>query len=349
MKEIVSKYIIVGAGLSGLSLAHKLHQSGENSFILLESRDQIGGRIITENHIDLGATWFQSYHENVTGLLKELGISEFHQYSKGQSVLVYNSMAPAHIFESDPNAPSAYRIAGGSSSMIHRLATPFRNKILLNSAVDEVRNEDGLITVKVDSLKYSTEKIVITIPPHITTRIKFSPQLPEDLLGVMNSTHTWMSNAIKVGMTFKSPFWKDKGFSGTIIGQIGPVVELYDHTDYSNNHFALMGFVNEALRDLSPTDRKKSILDYISKYLGDEVLGFLSYSEKDWSQDKHTSCETIKSIYMSLQYGNPVFGKAYLEGKLFFAGAETSPLYGGYMDGAIYSGISAYDRITRPK
>ena len=133
--------------------------------------------------------------------------------------------------------------------------------------------------------------------------------------------------------------------SGTIIGQVGPVVEIYDHSDFSNKKFALMGFANEALRDVSSENRKKIILEYLEKYLGIEVQNYLSYEEKDWSQDLDTNCENIKSIYMSPIYGNPMFEKFYMNGKLLFSGAETSKVNGGYMEGAILSGLEAAKKV----
>jgi len=107
MNNISAKYIIIGAGLSGLTAARQLKKSGETDFLVLESRDRIGGRILTNDGIDLGATWFQTHHQKVLELLEELKVEKFHQYSRGRSVLVYSTMAPEHHFESDPNAPSA--------------------------------------------------------------------------------------------------------------------------------------------------------------------------------------------------------------------------------------------------
>ena len=39
------KIIIIGAGISGLSTAYNLWNSGFNNLTLLEARDRIGGRI----------------------------------------------------------------------------------------------------------------------------------------------------------------------------------------------------------------------------------------------------------------------------------------------------------------
>jgi len=71
MIKNTAKYIIVGAGLSGLTSAYFLNKLGETDFLILESRDRVGGRILTKNEIDFGATWFQDYHENVADLLAQ--------------------------------------------------------------------------------------------------------------------------------------------------------------------------------------------------------------------------------------------------------------------------------------
>ena len=272
MKSHFSKYVIIGAGLSGLSTAYQLYTQGETDFVILESRDRIGGRILTHDHIDLGATWFQNHHQNVLALLDELQLKKFYQYSKGKSVLVYNSMAPEHYFENDPNAPSAYRIAGGSVALINALAAPFRDQILTSGPVTAITASEETLAVTTSKGIYTGEKVVVCIPPKITTRIAFSPELPDQLTLAMEKTHTWMSNAMKIGMTFSSPFWRTKNLSGTVIGQVGAVTELYDHSDAADENYALMGFINEGLRDVSAEARKERILAYLSKYLGPELL-----------------------------------------------------------------------------
>ena len=347
MEGIRSKYIIVGAGLAGLTTAYQLFQSGERDFIILESRDRIGGRVMTNDGIDFGATWFQTHHENVLDLLEELKVEKFHQYNEGRSVLVYSTMAPEHYFENDPNAPSAYRMVGSSMAMITALAASFNNLIITNQVVTQIHEGKDLLAVYTDKRVFKAEKVLVTIPPGIATRIQYTPELPTEVTIAMEKTHTWMSNAIKVGLTFKTPFWRAKNLSGMVIGQVGSVTEMYDHCNTLDSGYALMGFVNETLRDFSAAERKARIINYLVKYLGKEVLQYKSYEEKDWSQDRNTSCETIKSIYMSPSYGNPLFAEVYMNNRLLFAGAETSPVHGGYMDGAIYSGLLSAGKLLQ--
>lgn len=345
METVHSKYIIVGAGLSGLTTAHALLKAGEEDFIITEARNRIGGRINTIEGVDLGATWFQDHHTYLSELLDDLSVDKFEQYSEGKSVLVYNTMAPAHYFESQHNGPSAYRIVDGSIALVEKLVETLSEKIHLNTPISAINENQNLLNFKSANRIYSAEKAIITIPPKLASALDFNPELPESLLQTMKFTHTWMSNAMKVGILFDTPFWRKKDFSGTIIGQVGPVIELYDHCDYHGNTFGLMGFVNEGLRDTSPELRKEKILNYLEKYLGKEIQDYTSYFEKDWSMDRHTSCENLKSVYMSPQYGHALYNEWYLNGKLFFSGTETSPIHGGYLDGAVYSGFNAAKKL----
>ncbi|WP_298485876.1 FAD-dependent oxidoreductase [uncultured Maribacter sp.] len=345
MKRV--KFVIIGSGVSGLLTANKLLQAGESDFLILEGRDRIGGRVFTNNGIDIGATWFQGHHVYLSQLLKELNIASFNQYSAGKSVLVYNSMAPAHYFKTDSSAPSAQRIVGGSTSLINVLAEKVKDKINYNCKVKQLTEKEDTIVVKTNTNHFIASKVISTIPPKLATALLYEPELPEKLKKVMDRTHTWMSNAIKVGISFKTPFWREKDLSGTVIGQIGPVIELYDHSNANNTEFSLMGFVNEGLRGTSSEKRKSRILSYLETYLGEEIREYTNYIEKDWSKDRCTSCQHLNSVYMSPEYGNKVFNTTYFNNKLLFSGTETSAHYGGYLEGAVYSGLQAAKIIMK--
>ena len=63
------KIIIVGAGLSGLSAAVKLVESGFDNILILEAENRVGGRIHSvelsdQGYVDLGAQWVHGMKNN---------------------------------------------------------------------------------------------------------------------------------------------------------------------------------------------------------------------------------------------------------------------------------------------
>jgi monoamine oxidase len=68
------KAVVIGAGLSGLSAARSLVDAGWG-VVVLEGRDRIGGRVHTQDGIDMGAHWIHGTEGNpVTNLARQLGV-----------------------------------------------------------------------------------------------------------------------------------------------------------------------------------------------------------------------------------------------------------------------------------
>ncbi|MEZ4934476.1 MAG: FAD-dependent oxidoreductase [Saprospiraceae bacterium] len=89
-KKMQSKIIILGAGLSGLTLAYYL-QKENIPFLILEARNRVGGRINTlygdgGKSVEMGATWFGKKHQHLNELLQELNIGHFPQHTSGVSL-----------------------------------------------------------------------------------------------------------------------------------------------------------------------------------------------------------------------------------------------------------------------
>lgn len=57
------RVIILGGGVSGVIAARTLHQSGINNFVIVEARDELGGRMMTTTFggktIEQGPNWIQ--------------------------------------------------------------------------------------------------------------------------------------------------------------------------------------------------------------------------------------------------------------------------------------------------
>jgi len=103
MKEIKSEVLIIGAGLTGLSLAYFLKANQINAPIA-EARSRLGGRILTEQSkgtlpIELGATWVSKEHVNSLDLLRELVLEVFDQVLGQNAIYEAFSTAPFQTIE----------------------------------------------------------------------------------------------------------------------------------------------------------------------------------------------------------------------------------------------------------
>lgn len=143
---------IIGAGLTGLSLAYFLRKQ-EINITLLEAQEQIGGRILTIKEgqappIEMGATWIGKQHTKILKLLNDLGLEVFEQTLGPQAIYEAISTSPPQLVKLPPNNDPSYRIAGGTISLLDGLKsflTP--EAIQYNTIVRSItQNDQGLIT-----------------------------------------------------------------------------------------------------------------------------------------------------------------------------------------------------------
>ncbi len=91
MNQPIVQVAIVGGGFSGIAAAKKLHQAGI-SFLVLEARDRLGGRVFTKKfnegfYLDLGGQWIGPTQDRMYSLCEELGVEHFETYNQGKNIL----------------------------------------------------------------------------------------------------------------------------------------------------------------------------------------------------------------------------------------------------------------------
>lgn len=333
--------IIIGGGFSGLLTAHLLRKEGVASQIL-EARDRLGGRIHTvrsddEPPIEMGATWLGEKHRHLLGLLDDLDIGIYEQYMGDKGYYEPMSVSPPQLVDLPPNEQPSYRIAGGTDTLIRTLADRLdQDRIHLNQVVRSIRKTATALEVRTDSDLFKADFAISTLPPKLLSgNIDFSPHLPDELTDIASRTHTWMAESIKVALTFEKPFWRKADSSGTIFSNVGPVSEMYDHSN--NNHYALKGFMNNAYQAVSREQRKQLVIEQLRRFYGGEVDGYLSYRELVWPKEPFTYSNYRQPVIPHQHNGHAIFQQPFLDDRLLIAGSETATEFPGYMDGAVES------------
>jgi len=348
--------LIIGAGLTGLSLAYRLRDSGMRVRII-EARGRLGGRIHTTTPgsglppQEMGATWLHRPHVQLQALLQELGLKQFEQVMWPNAIYEQSSNAPAQLVQLPPNQEPSHRIQGGTISLINSLAAQLpADWIQLGAQVlslDDKGDHVEVITSE-KSVHLSAKQVVSTLPPNLFGQmINCSPSLPDELLSACAKTHTWMGESIKVSVAYRDPFWRRPNTAGTIFSNVGPLTEFYDHAPVEGSPYALMGFMNGALSELSQEERKRLVTVQLQKYYGPQAADMLAYNEVVWRKEPFTFHPSTQGMVPHQNNGHPIFRQGYWDDKLYLGGSETASSHPGYMEGAVVSAEWLAGRIRR--
>lgn len=147
--------------------------------------------------------------------------------------------------------------------MLKKVLEKSSNKIVFNAETVQIKQDiSQLVEVTArntasDSLaNFRAKRIICSVPITLVEKIHFQPGLPIKKLNVIRAFK--MGHYGKVILTFKSPFWREKGFSGEIHSdgsqrlinadfgtkrpKMGPINYAIDATTYEN-HAALVVFL----------------------------------------------------------------------------------------------------------
>ena len=344
--------LIIGAGLTGLTLAYYLKKKGIK-YHVLEARTRIGGRIFTDYQengapLEMGATWIGKKHQEINKLLAELNLEIFEQTLGERAIYEPISTSPPQLVSLPPNDEPSYRIKGGSSFLINTLAENIgKDNISLNQIVTNISSTNSGLSVKTKTAEFQANLVVSTLPPFLlTSTIEFQPSLPKKLKDITASTHTWMGESIKVGLCYATPFWRTENSSGTIFSNVGPIPEMYDHADAGDQFFSLKGFFNGAYFSITKEERKEMVLNQLEKYYGSQVKNFINYEEGVWRNQPFTFAPYQQHVLPHQNNGHPIFSNPLMNDRFFLAGAETATQYPGYMEGAVRSAQQVAKQIS---
>jgi monoamine oxidase len=354
---------IVGAGLTGLTLALRLQEQGV-SVAVYEARMRPGGRIHTDQPqaggaaIDLGASWYWPETEpRITALITSLGLKSFAQPDQGQVLHLADGGQAPQVMEATSIHGGARRLSGGMNSLVAQLQarlTPDTVKLghKLLGVFDAETHVDLQLSHKnagVDQLvRVQAKRIVLALPPRlIAQHIRFQPELSGDSMQALQQVSTWMAREAKAVARFERPFWLEQGQSGSAFVTHSQAVlrEIWDASD--EHGAALAGFCAMAPDTRAQFDRSLPLLTS-SQFA--QLFGPLGHAEDvviaDWSKEPWTCSDLDKQDQQTEPpQADPLLRRPHWSGRLFFGGTETARQAAGHMEGALESAARLVDYL----
>ncbi|MBN3303411.1 AOF oxidase, partial [Amia calva] len=250
---------------------------------------------------------------------------------------------------STSNGGQERKFIGGSGQISERIAKDLKDSVQLNQPVIKISQTDtgvGVETLSKDN--YEAAYAITAIPPGLTMNMHYDPELPPVRNQMIQRVP--MGSIIKCMMYYKTTFWREKGYCGTMMieDEDSPISMTLDDTKPDGSCPCIMGFIlarkARHLIHLSKDERQQRICQIYAKVLGTkEALHPVHYEEKDWCGEQYSGgCYTAY-----FPPGTSVlfitFPRVLREpfGRLFFAGTETATKWSGYMDGAVQAGERA--------
>ncbi|KAL2068437.1 hypothetical protein VTL71DRAFT_16535 [Oculimacula yallundae] len=244
-----------------------------------------------------------------------------------------------------------FRFTGGPQLIALKLAERLGKHIQLESAVRKITKENGIFVVSGDNFSGRARAVIMTLSPPLAGRIVYSPSLPtrRDQL----TQKMAMGSLGKVIAIYKEPFWRKDGLSGECIGLDGIyATSTFDTSPEDGSYGAMLGFLTgDTMRffnDKTEEEIQEAVVEDFVKYLGEEARNVESWVIQRWDNE-----EFARGGHFALCSPNVMtqVGSAISEpvGNLFFAGTEASPVWAGFMEGAIRAGEIAAEKIIQLK
>jgi monoamine oxidase len=240
------------------------------------------------------------------------------------------------------------RIVGGSIRIAERMAEALGDRIHLSSPVRTIRHgADGVVVESRDGERHETDAVIVTLPPTLAGRIDYSPALPSwrDQL----TQRLPAGSVVKLYAIYPEPFWRRDGLCGQAASDTGPVKVTFDNSPPDGSVGVLMGFMEandgrEWVR--RPLDeRRQAAIDCFVRYFGPKAAEPIEYIERDWMAEEFSrgcyGAHFTPGVWTA--YGDVLRAPI---GAIHWAGAECSPVWNGYMEGAVRSGETTADDVA---
>lgn len=230
-------------------------------------------------------------------------------------------------------ASSTFRVVGGMSAWTQLIADSVPGEIRLGTTVTRVTHDELGATVTTSTgEEFRARAVISTLPVNAVASIEFSPALPD--VWRRQNAETVASQGTKVWIKVRGSMTRFFGYA-TPQHPISVLKSEFIHDD----HTILVGFgPDHTALDADDTAAVQAAVDAIRPGL--EVLEATAH---DWSADPLS-----QNTWMTHRPGQLTRDLNELQqphGVLHFATTDNADLWGGFIDGAIESGLREARRV----
>nr|WP_249383682.1 flavin monoamine oxidase family protein [Mycobacterium sp. DBP42] len=238
-----------------------------------------------------------------------------------------------------------YRVTETTEEIAKRLAAQIGDRIVLDTRVCEISQDDSGVTVSTDSGLINAKYAIVTAAPEHRAYIEYRPALPDKIEGLTTSFP--MGALSKAFVAYDKPFWRAEGLSGEALADTAPVFITFDVSPSDDGPGILMVFCTARVYDgFGPDVRRKLVLDQLVDLYGEQAGSPIDYIDHCWGTEPFApgGPHPAAPPFASVNYGEALTTP---HGRIHWAGTETAGEWAGTMNGAILTGLHTAEQIAQ--
>ena len=238
------------------------------------------------------------------------------------------------------------RIYGGVQPLAEKIAEEFFDQIKFSTPVDKVEQDDEKVVVYSNGQSWTASHLIMAIPPVLSRKIDFSPELPENRTRLLN--HYFMGSVVKCYAIYEEPFWRKDNLSGLVASNAGYISVCFDNSPRDAEKGMIMAFVlaNKAKEfgQFSEEKRKEIILTELTEIFGLEAKNATTYIDKVWADETYSG-GCYAGMLPPQSWTEVKDHLRFPTGRIHWAGTETATEWNGYIEGAVRAGKRAAKEV----
>ena len=253
----------------------------------------------------------------------------------------------SELFAESEGGAQTTRFVGGTSEIPRRLAALIADRIVLHVPVQLIEHAADSVTVHCrGGLVAHGRRVIVAISPTLAGRIMYDPPLS----GVRDQLTQRLPNgsAMKAFFVYDEPFWRNDGFNGQLISDVGPARMSNDTCIPGDDRGVILLFLEgdeaRTVGRLPQEERRATMTAELVRHFGSKAAHPEFYVDGEWSDRQWTrGCYNANhGPHVWTTYGRALSAPI---GVIHWASTDTATYWSAYMEGAVDAGERAAQAV----